>query len=189
MTNLESQALSPRPVVEPRPRHSSRRLVWLGRQIAQITAVACVAFASYFIVSHFFVQSVQVVGSSMQPTLQNSEHYLLNRWILRFRLPRPGEIVVIRDPYDQGYSVKRIIAQPGDRVVLGDGTVTLNGKHLEETYLPKGTRTFPDGGFSRQELHCGPDQFVVLGDNRGNSADSRSYGPVSRQSVLGIIIQ
>ena len=60
------------------------------------------AVASYFIISHYFLQSVKVVGRSMVPTLCDSQHYLLNRWIYYVRSPRQSDIVVLRDPSDNG---------------------------------------------------------------------------------------
>lgn len=173
----------------PRARRLPSRTTCLLRQLAQCAAVAAVAFASYFLVSRFFLQSVQVVGASMHPTLQNSERYLLNRWIVRVRAPRPGEIVVLRDPADHGFSVKRVIATPGDRVLVANGQVQVNGVVLPEPYLPKGTKTYPDGSGRQQTLVCGQNEYIVLGDNRMNSADSRAYGPVPRKAVLGLIIR
>src|SRR5437773_2289432 len=67
-------------------------------------SLTVLALSSYFIISHFFVTSVEVVGSSMSPTLQNMDRYFLNRWVYHWREPRPGDVVVIEDPSDHGYS-------------------------------------------------------------------------------------
>jgi signal peptidase I len=149
--------------------------------------VAAVAFASYFLISRFFLQSVEVVGQSMVPTLQDSRRYLLNRWIYYVRAPQRADIVVIRDPADRRLAVKRIIALPGDSVYLKDGSVCLNGHKLQESYLPPHTPTFPEGNLSQQWLRCPKGHYIVLGDNRKNSTDSRSYGPVARRDLLGRI--
>src|SRR5690348_14352861 len=79
------------------------------RQLAQCLAAATLAWVSFFIVSHFVLQSITVDGWSMAPTLVNADHYLLNRWIYHFRAPKPEEIVVIRDPDTHGLAVKRVI--------------------------------------------------------------------------------
>jgi signal peptidase I len=149
--------------------------------------VAAVAVASYFFISRFFLQSVQVVGQSMAPTLQDSRRYLLNRWIYYVGAPQRADIVVIRDPANRRLSVKRIITSPGDSLYLKDGSVWVNGQKLQEPYLPARTPTFPEGKLPEQWLRCGKDQYIVLGDNRRNSTDSRSYGPVARRDVLGRI--
>jgi signal peptidase I len=143
---------------------------------------------SYLLVSHYILQTVQVVGESMVPTLQDSQQYLLNRWVYHFRAPRRTDVVVIRDPQENGFAVKRIIAAAGDRVDIKSGHVYVNGRRLSEPYLPPNTPTFPYLAANEQSLILGKDQFFVLGDNRKNSADSRTYGPVQRGSILGLIV-
>jgi signal peptidase I len=170
-------------VLSGRRLHLSRFL----RALYQCLALAAVAVASYFLVSRFLLQSVEVIGPSMAPTLQDSRRYLLNRWIYHFRAPQRADIVVIREPASRRLSVKRIIAAPGDSLYLKDGSVCVNGQELREPYLPARTPTFPEGRLPEQWLRCGKDQYIVLGDNRRNSTDSRSYGPVARRDVLGRI--
>ncbi len=159
------------------------------QQIYQCLSVAALAMGSYFVISHFVLQTVQVVGVSMVPTLYDSQQYVLNRWVYYFHSPNRNDVVVLRDPIDKGYAVKRIIGTSGDEICLKDGKVYVNGKQLEEPYLARGTPTFPYSRGNECSITLGKDQFFVLGDNRKNSADSRSYGPVSRQSILGMIVR
>jgi len=174
------------------PRHvaqSGRRTpAWL-KSIAQCLLAAGLAFASYYVISHYFVQSVQVVGSSMVPTLHDSEHYLLNRWVYHFRSPQRRDVIVIRDPAAGCFSVKRVVGVAGDSIYLKDGSAFLNGRKLDEPYLRAGTPTFATGQFKDQLILCGRDQFFLLGDNRMNSADSRIYGPVPRGNVIGLLVR
>lgn len=166
----------------------SQRRPSLRAQLVQCGVVAAVALASYLFISHFVLQSVQVVGVSMSPTLKNTGYYFLNRCVYLIREPKPSDIVVIRDPLDQSYSVKRIIAGEGDFVYLKGGHVYVNGRALVEPYLAAGMPTFT---FARQQemaVHCGKGEYFLLGDNRGNSTDSRVYGVVPRQNILGAII-
>jgi len=159
------------------------------QQTYQCILAAALGLISYFAVSHFVLESVQVVGVSMVPTLYDSQQYLLNRWVYHFRAPRRTDVVVLRDPEDKGFAVKRIIAAAGDRVDLRAGKVYVNGHRLNEPYLLPNTPTFPYFTQTEQSVMLGKDQFFVLGDNRNNSADSRTYGPVSRQSILGLLIR
>lgn len=186
MSNPEALPSAPTTLVQPVrfPRHHS-----LAQQLSQVLLVGALALASYFLISHFLVESVRVVGESMHPTLENSQRYLLNRWVLYLRAPHRGEIVVIRDPLDDGLSVKRVVAIAGDRINIKDGMIYVNGKRLSEPYLQPGTPTFAGPYLDEQQFQCQPGQFFVLGDNRNNSVDSRAYGPVSRRAILGLIVR
>jgi signal peptidase I len=159
------------------------------QQALQCLTIAVLATASYFIISRFLVQSVKIVGRSMVPTLCDSQHYLLNRWVYSVHAPQRSDIVVLRDPSDDGFSVKRIIAAPGDSIYLKAGNVYLNGCKLNEPYLVPGTPTFTDTKSRGELILCGRDQYFVLGDNRQNSIDSRTYGPVQRANLLGPLIR
>src|SRR5438132_730215 len=88
---------------------------WL-QQILQCLAVTGFALASYFFISHCLFQTVQVVGVSMSPTLQDSDRYFVNRWIYHWRAPQRGDIVVIKDPTDGVYCVKRIVGLAGESI-------------------------------------------------------------------------
>ena len=188
MPTTEPEPISTNPGLFPVARNVRTPAASILRQTFQCLVVGILAIVSYFVISHFFLQSVKVVGRSMVPTLHDSEHYLLNRWIYHVHPPRPSDIVVLRDPSDNGYSVKRVIAKPGDSVYLKDGSVYVNGCKLDEPYLAPGTPTFPDSRYRDLLVQCGKDQFFVLGDNRPNSIDSRAYGPVPRRNILGPII-
>ena len=88
---------------------------------------------------------------------------------------------------DNGFSVKRIIGATGDSIDLKHGHVYVNGRKLDEPYLAPGTPTFTYLAAYEQVIQCGKDQYFVMGDNRKNSTDSRTYGLVPRQRILGLI--
>ena len=161
---------------------------WL-KQIAQCVVVAVLATVSYFLISRYILQSVQVVGASMSPTLQDSDRYFLNRWIYDLREPRRGEIVVLKDPTDGAYCVKRVIALPGEAVYLKNGHLFVNGTELTEPYLPHGVRTFTPEKVQEEMVAIGKNRYFVLGDNRNNSFDSRFYGTVPRENILGVVMR
>ena len=184
----DSERIPPSPVSVRYGRKGRSSGALILRQAFQCLALAILAASSYFIISQFLLQSVKVVGRSMVPTLSDSQHYLLNRWVYYFHSPRHSDIVVLRDPTDNGFSVKRVVATPGESVYLKDGNVYVNGCKLHEPYLVPGTPTFTDSNYRDQLILCGKGQFFLLGDNRQNSIDSRTYGPVPRKNILGPII-
>lgn len=157
------------------------------RSILFMMLIAGLSYGSFHFVTRYVMQSVHVVGQSMSPTLHDNERYVLNRWVYRVRDPKPAEIVVLRDPEDNCYAVKRIVAKQGDTVLVKKGHLFINGKELNEPYLPEGTPTYPGPKYEEQMWICGVNQYFVLGDNRNNSADSRIYGAVPRQNILGMV--
>jgi signal peptidase I len=160
----------------------------LSSLIIPWVAVIILAMASYLLFNHFVLQTVQIQGQSMLPTLHNADCYFLNRLIYHFQAPHRGDVVVLKDPSDGGYAVKRVIASAGDSLYFKGGTIYLNGHRLKEPYLLPGTPTFTFSTKQEQLVVCGNNQFFVLGDNRNNSYDSRYYGPVPRGNILGALI-
>ncbi len=158
-------------------------------ELGSAICLLCLATLSFLLVSHFVFQSVQVQGPSMYPTLVNANFYWVNRMAYELHEPRPGDIVAIRDPSGHGFDVKRIIAVPTQSVYINKGKVYVDGKVLREPYLPPHVYTFAYEEKADEFFCLAPDQFFVMGDNRGNSCDSRSFGPIPRDLILGRIIR
>ncbi len=183
MISIEAADSHPTRIRPPRTR-AQRAL----SNLQQFLAVAVLAWGCYFLISRFFLTSVVVTGMSMTPTLCNSERYLLNRWVFHLRSPARSDVVVLRDPSDNGYSVKRVIGLPGEDVSIKEGNVYVDGRKLAEAYLPQGTPTL-DASFKPRTFHCTAGHYFLLGDNRKNSIDSRYYGPVPQGNILGLVIR
>lgn len=169
----------------------SLRLSWHGffAECGSILFVLGLGALSFLFVTHFIFQSLEVQGPSMYPTLINGDFYWLDRLAYEIRRPQTGDIVALKDPSGHGFDVKRIIAVPTQSLYIDGGKVYVNGKLLPEPYLPAKMRTFAYAD-TKDELFClARDQFFVMGDNRGNSCDSRTFGPISRRLILGKVLR
>ena len=150
------------------------------------------------------VQNFRVEGSSMHPTLEGGQYLLVNKLVYlkidQDRLsrivpfwnverheqhfavhpPKQGDVIVFRFPRDPSRDfVKRAIGLPGDVVAMEDGFVRVNGKTLEEPYLTVRDTSDLD------TVELGEKEYFVLGDNRRGSNDSRNWGPVPEENILG----
>lgn len=164
-----------------------------GRAVREIVETLLLAALIFFLV-RLVVLNFRVDGESMLPNLQNEEMLLVNRNAYRsvefngteyfpFDPPERGDIVVFDPPNrsDKPY-IKRIIGLPGDRVTFGDGRVLINGEPLEEDYITERTRC---GQRDTCDVIVPEGSIFVMGDNRNNSSDSRVFGPVPLENVVG----
>jgi signal peptidase I len=191
MVKPEPEAGVPEAVVEETPtvrQRGFRLAARIFKQALALLVAAGLAFGCFHLSQRYVMQAVQVAGDSMSPTLADSNWYLLNRLVYRFREPRPGDIVVLSDPQVPGFAIKRIVARPGDAVYIKGGQVYVNGELLDEPYLKPDTQTFSGPDYVAQFWVCGAGHYFVLGDNRNNSTDSRIYGTVPQQHILGMVM-
>lgn len=138
---------------------------------------------SYFLITQFMAFG-QVEGNSMLPTLRDGERFLINRLVYRLREPRPGDIIEFNTPRMSDFTVKRVIALPGDVVQIKNGAVYVNGKIRQEHYLPAGMKT-EGQALGENAFTVSAGAYFVLGDNRSVSLDSRMFGAISRELLVG----
>jgi signal peptidase I len=136
---------------------------------------------SFFIIL-FVYQPVKVEGGSMEPGLEDQERIFINKMVYHWESIERGDIVVFRYPRDTSKSfIKRVIGLPGDEVRINRGRVYVNGKLVQEAYVPpqfQDERSYPD-------IDIPPNTYFVLGDHRSMSNDSRDFGPVNRSYIYG----
>ena len=132
----------------------------------------------------YVVSVTQVVGNSMNSTLENGDVLILNKFKYRFTDIKRGDIISL-EYADTKYLIKRVIGLPGDKVSIRDNTLYINGELYVENYLDEGL-VYDDFDLSSLGYDTIPeDMYLVLGDNREDSLDSREIGLISKDEVIG----
>ncbi len=136
-----------------------------------------------FLVIRLAVQNFNVQGMSMEPNLHDKELILVDKWSYLFHAPNHGDVIVfIAPPSPSEDYVKRIIGIPGDVITIHDTTVTVDGVTLKEFYVDPNRQGNP---YPPTNIVVPPNEYFVLGDNRGGSSDSRAWGCVPRANIIG----
>ncbi|MDE3105112.1 MAG: signal peptidase I [Acidobacteriota bacterium] len=136
---------------------------------------------SAFIIT-FLYQPVRVEGTSMLPELRDQDRLFVNKFAYRLGEIHRGDVVVFLYPHDHTKSyIKRVIGLPGDTVRIDNGQVYVNGKALDEAYVPM---RYQDSR-SQPELLLPANEYWLMGDHRSISSDSRDFGPVDRGLIYG----
>jgi len=162
---------------------SKLRLV--GEFFWEMIKIVVIALVIIIPVRYFLIQPFYVKGASMEPNFYDHEYLIIDEISYRLYQPNRGDIVVFKYPKDpKQYFIKRVIGLPKEKVSIKDGKISINDKQLNETYLPADTETnLPLRGYS--EITLGDDEYFLLGDNRDQSLDSRVFGPVKRDFIVG----
>ena len=159
----------------------TRRIVF-GRHPRRTLVRVLVLAALSFITFRWVLIPVRAEGISMEPTYRSGSLDLLNRLAYRYRQPERGDIVGIKLAGPHVLYVKRIIALPGERILITRGQVYINGAPLAETYV----RNRRD--WDVPEVKLTPREYYVIGDNRGMRAADHDFGRVDMSRILGRVI-
>ena len=186
----ESEPDSEAALDEPKP--AARRL----RSVVEWAAVVVGALVIAVLVRTFLVQAFSIPSESMESTLNRGDRLLVDKVSYRFGDVRRGDIVVFDSPGGTLMNsdeplIKRVIGLEGEMVGLSDGVVTIDGNRLQEPYLDQGILTFSLGpmpgcvSYSPTLCTVAEGHVFVLGDNRPSSRDSRFFGPVEIETIVG----
>ena len=152
-----------------------------------LVKVAVIALLLAGLVRYFLVQPFFVEGASMEPNFENGEYLLIDELSYYLREVKRGEVVVFHYPLDTSrYYIKRIIGLPNETVEIKNGKITIysnsnqEGFLVTENYIPSGLMT--EGNIKKR---LGKDEYFVLGDNRPYSSDSRRWGVLPKNDVVG----
>lgn len=146
------------------------------------------AAAVFLVIYVFLFRPFEVKGESMFPSFHNDEYVLTNLITLKLGEPKMGDVVVFKSPLDSEKDyIKRVVGTPGDSVTIKDGNVYVNDVILnEEEYLDPSIKTYGGSFLKDGETVVVPQaEYFVLGDNRPYSSDSREWGFVSKENLIG----
>lgn len=150
----------------------------------EIIKVVVISFITIIGIRELVFKPFSVEGRSMQPNFQDHQYLIVDELSYNFKEPARGEVVVFK--YGDDYLIKRVIGLPGERVKISEGKVMIyntthpEGVLLDESYLPQDLLTAGEKDITLDE-HT----YYVLGDNRSVSKDSRYFGPISREQIVG----
>ncbi len=175
---MEERLDNYRTEVIPEPENKGRGSSWRRALIDIIETV--ILSVALFLGINMVSARIRVESISMQPTLHAGNFVLVNKMAYRFGSPDRGDVIVFRYPPDpeQVPYIKRIVGLPGDNIRISDGKVYVNNQLLVEPYIVSATH---QGG----EWNVDQNSLFVMGDNRNNSSDSRSWGFVPVENVIG----
>ena len=149
------------------------------REIVESIAIAVLLAA---IIRIFILEPFYIPSGSMIPTLMINDRIIVSKFNYYFSEPKRGEVIVFKYPKDQAKRfVKRLIAFSGETVEIRNGKLYINGKETQENYLPPGFRMRDDFG----PYQVPPDSYFMMGDNRDNSDDSRVWGKMPKELIIG----
>lgn len=157
-----------------------------GKDIRDMLIYFILIIGAVLLIHNFVGQQIEVSGSSMESTLHNTDHLILEKISYETGDPERFDIIVFQ-PYEDEkdtYYIKRIIGLPGETIQIIGSDIYINGEILEEDY---GNALIEDAGIANEPIQLGANEYFVLGDNRNNSKDSRnpSVGVVDGNSILG----
>ena len=152
------------------------------RSIVRSLRMLASAVVSATLLGTFGLQVTRVDGLSMAPTLEDHDRLIVNKLVYQLESPRPGDIVILYYPLNpEQLLVKRVIAKEGETVRIVDGQVYVNGMPTHDDYVSAEFRSHDDWG--PRVVQQG--YYLVMGDHRNNSSDSRDWGPVPKKYIVG----
>lgn len=156
--------------------------------LSDIIVTIILAGAIFIFIWVLIVRPFQVNGQSMYPTYRTGEYVLTNLISLKFQEIQRGEVIIFHSPQKKERDfIKRVIGVPNDKVMIKNGIVYVNDKKLpEQNYLPSDYKTL-GGSFLEEgkKISIPSDMYFVMGDNRGASSDSREWGFVKKEEIIG----
>jgi signal peptidase I len=164
----------------------------IGGFFLDIIETIVIALSIFLIIYLFVASPHQVNGQSMVPNFKSGEYVLSDKVSFRFRDPKRGEVIVFHAPEAANCPkgtgcdfIKRVMGLPGETIEVYNNHIYVNGTAIEEPYIPADFQTLPGNATKGKKVILGPNEFFVSGDNRPYSSDSRTWGAITKDEIVG----
>lgn len=172
--------------------YESQKGFALGKFLLEFIQSIVLALSVFVLFYLFVAQPNEVKGNSMHPNFKNGEYLLTEKISYQFGDPQRGDVVIFKAPASEPCAeeeceyIKRVMGVPGDRVMLMEGDVYVNGEMLTQDFLPEMLYSSPGEYMEEGVEKVVPEgQYLCFGDNRPNSRDGREFGPIDRDLIIG----
>ena len=164
----------------------------IGEFFLDIIETLVIGLSIFLVVYLFAMQPHQVNGQSMVPNFESGEYVLTDKVSYKLRNPVRGEVIVFHAPESANCAkgtgcdfIKRVLAVPGETVAVNNDAIIVNGEPLPEYYIPEDFDTIAGDFMRGRTITLGPTEYFAVGDNRPYSSDSRSWGPITKDDIVG----
>lgn len=164
----------------------------VGSFFLDIIETVVIALSIFLIIYLFVASPHQVNGQSMVPNFQSGDYVLSDKLSYRIGSPKRGDVIVFHAPEEANCPkgtgcdfIKRILGLPGETISVHDNHIFVNDKMVDEPYIPADFETLPGPATRGKSITLATNQFFVCGDNRPYSSDSRFWGPITKDEIVG----
>ncbi len=164
----------------------------VGSLFLDVIETIVIALSIFLIVYLFVASPHQVNGQSMVPNFQSGEYVLSDKVSYRLGNPKRGDVIVFHAPEAANCPkgtgcdfIKRVMGLPGETIAVHDNHIYVNNVAVDEPYIPKDFEILPGAATKNRTITLGPDEYFVCGDNRPYSSDSRAWGPITKNDIVG----
>ena len=157
--------------------------------LLEVIKIVVLALVIVIPIRYFVFQPFIVKGLSMEPNFQDGDYLIIDELSYRFKTPQRGEVIVFKYPKDPSQRfIKRIVGLPQEKVELQHGRIIITDKFGETLILDESTYLLSQGWLGETEVSLGENEYFILGDNRAHSFDSRRWGPLSKEYIVGRVL-
>jgi len=156
--------------------------------IWEIVKIVAISLAIIIPIRYYLIQPFFVRGASMEPNFDDGQYLVIDEISYRFNDPDRGDVIVFKYPLDPSqYYIKRVIGLPGEKIEIKDNSIFIYNSEFPQGIILNESYYLPEGRITRGNINVklNDDEYFVLGDNRSASSDSRQWGSLSKDNIIG----